>query len=460
MNVTPTAADAYRLFHHGALALARAERCGIRVDVEYCARKAKQIEKKTQHLQAKLDDTKLFRQWKHIYGTQANVQSGQQLSRLLYHHMKIEPAKTTTSGEGATDEEALKRLDVPGLDLVLQIRKMHKIRSTYLEAFIREQTDGFIHPSFHLHTVRTYRSSSEGPNFQNIPKRDEESMKICRRAIIPRPGRQLVEADFSALEVNISECYHKDPVMMKYLLDKKSDMHLDMAKQIFMFPEMDKSIPAHKLLRQAAKNGFVFPQFYGDYYANNALYLCDWVKLPPKGRWSEGIGVELPDGTHISDHLRANGIRSFEQFEKHIRDIEEDFWKRRFKVYNSWRERQVREYRKNGYLQLHTGFVCSGIMRRNEIVNYPIQGSAFHCLLFTFIELDRVFQRERWESQLVGQIHDSIIMDVVPEELGYIERELQIIVKEKLPKAWKWIIVPLDIDTERYDVDSPWIKSA
>ena len=85
----------------------------------------------------------------------------------------------------------------------LQIRKLEKIKGTYLEAFVREQTDGFIHPFYNLHNVRTYRSSSADPNFQNIPKRDKESMKICRRAILPRPGHMLVEADFSALEVNI-----------------------------------------------------------------------------------------------------------------------------------------------------------------------------------------------------------------------------------------------------------------
>jgi hypothetical protein len=68
-----------------------------------------------------------------------------------------------------------------------------------------------------------------------------------------------------------------------------------MAKQIFIFDEMSKSIPAHKLLRQAAKNAFVFPQFYGDYFANNANYLCDWVGLP-KGKWKKDIGIELPEG--------------------------------------------------------------------------------------------------------------------------------------------------------------------
>lgn len=457
VKIQATTADAYRLFHEGALALARAEREGIRVDVEYCEKKKKHLERKIKRYQEKLEDSKFYRQWYHVYKGKTNIHSNQQLANILYKKMKIEPVKITESGQGSTDEDALSRLGIPELDLILSIRKLTKIKNTYLENFVKEQYNGFIHPSFNLHNVRTFRSSSDGPNFQNIPKRDKEAMKITRRAILPRPGHMLVEADFSSLEVNISECYHKDPVMMNYLLDPKSDMHLDMAKQIFIMSDMDKSLPAHSTLRQAAKNGFVFPQFYGDYYGNNAYALADWVKLP-HGRWKNGQGIELPDGSHISDHFRKNGINSFEQFTEHIKKVEDDFWNRRFKEYGKWRERSVREYRKNGFLKLHTGFTCSGIMRKNEITNYPIQGAAFHCLLFTFIELDKIARKEKWKTKLVGQIHDSILLDAYPNELPRIKEALQIIVKETLPNAWKWIIVPLDIDVDEYGVDQPWIS--
>lgn len=455
-NIQATTADAYRLFHDGALALARAERQGIRVDIEYCNQKKEHLERKIDYYQKKLEETKLYKHWRYIYKARTNIHSNQQLSRILY--TKIKPIKTTGSGQGSTDEDALRRLDVPGLDLILAIRKLVKIKNTYLGAFIREQHNGFIHPSFNLHNVRTYRSSSDGPNFQNIPKRDKEAMNITRRAILPRAGHMLVEADFSALEVNISECYHKDPVMMDYLLNPSSDMHLDMAKQIFLLPEMDKSIPSHATLRQAAKNGFIFPQFYGDYYGNNAYSLVDWAKLS-YGRWGKRQGIELPDDTFISDHFIKNGVRSFDQFVKHMKKVEDDFWNRRFKEYGRWREKSVRDYRKNGFLKMHTGFVCSGLMRRNEIINYPLQGSAFHCLLFTFIELDKIAQREKWESKIVGQIHDSILMDVDPIELEQIKEALQTIVTETLPNAWKWIIVPLSIDVDEYGVDQPWISS-
>jgi len=246
--------------------------------------------------------------------------------------------------------------------------------------------------------------------------------------------------------------------MMKYLLDKKSDMHLDMAKQIYMLDEMDKKNPVHAALRQGAKGGFVFPQFYGDYYGNNAYSLCECVGLST-GRWKDGQGLELPDGTSISTHLRSKGIKSFDQFVEHMKKVEDDFWNRRFKEYGRWRDQSVRLYRKRGWLRMHTGFVCSGIMRKNEIMNYPIQGSAFHCLLFTFIELDKIMQKEKWTSRIIGQIHDSILLDADPEEMPRIKEALQTIVKETLPNTWKWIIVPLEIEVDEYGVDKPWIKA-
>ena len=457
MKIKATTADAYELFHNGVLALARAERQGIRVDTDYCIRKRNHLNRKISRLQKQLEETKLYQRWNLIYKAKTNIHSNHQLSQVLYKNMKIQPLKLTESGEGSTDEEALSRMDVPGLDLILKIRKLAKIRSTYLEGFYREAQNGYIHPSFNLHNVRTYRSSSADPNFQNIPKRDKEAMEICRRALLPRPGHLLLEADFSALEVMISACYHKDPTMLKYLKDKKADMHLDMAKQIFMFDELDKANPTHHILRQAAKNGFVFPQFYGDYYGNNALGLCDWTKLP-QGKWKPGMGLELPSGEHISDHLIKSGIRSFPQFTDHMKQVEDDFWGKRFRVYNSWRKAWVERYRRKGSLQMLTGFVCSGIMRRNEIINYPIQGTAFHCLLLTFVLLDKAMREEGWRSRLVGQIHDSIMMDVHPDELEHIEKTAHKIVKEDLPNTWDWIIVPLEIEIENYGVDNAWVK--
>ena len=456
MKIRATTADAYRLFHDGALALARAERQGIRVDTEYCEQERVELTRKILLLREELESSRFYRRWVRIYGTKTNLDSDHQLAHVLYRVLKITPPKTTATGAGSTDEEALAQIDIPELKAIIQIRKLAKVRDTYLGAFIREQYDGYLHPGFDLHTVRTYRSSSSGPNFQNIPMRDEESMRICRRALLPRPGHQLAELDFAAMEIRISACYHKDPVMLRYLEDPSSDMHLDLAKQIFCFNGLDRSLPAHYTLRQAAKNGFIFPQFYGDYHGNNVASICEWIKLP-RGRWKPGMGIQLPDGVHISDHLRGVQLDSFERFTEHIKAVEDDFWSNRFKIYNAWREAWVAQYRRRGHLKMLTGFVVSGEMRKNQIINSPIQGTAFHCLLFTFIRLDEIMRKERWRSKLIGQIHDSIVMDVHPDELPRVEEVARRIVKEELSSRWDWIIVPMDVDLEVYEVDGPWV---
>ncbi|OQC75327.1 MAG: DNA polymerase I [Spirochaetes bacterium ADurb.Bin001] len=459
VKVAATLHDAYELIHKGVLALARAERQGIRIDVDYCLKQKEKLTKKIDHYQKKLQATKFYRRWDKIYQGKVNIHSNTQLSNILYKHMKIDPPKVTDSGQGATDEEALKRINIPELKYIIKIRKWAKIRDTYLESFLRETNkDGYMRPNFNLHIVRTYRSSSSDPNFQNIPKRDKKAMEICRRAILPRPGHLLLEADFSALEVMISACYHKDPTMLNYLRNKDSDMHGDMAKQIFFLNSLDKSLPPHKTLRQAAKNGFVFPQFYGDYYKNNAIGICDWIQLPINQKWTKIGGIELPEGRTIAEQLHQNKIKSFDDFVEHIKGVEDHFWNKRFSVYKQWKEDLIAEYRRKGYLQMYTGFICSGVMRKNEITNYPIQGSAFHCLLKTFTKVDERMREENWKSRLIGQIHDSMIMDVDPKELDHIQETQNHIVKVELPKEWPWIIVPLEIEADVYGVNQPWVK--
>jgi len=110
-----TTKDAYQLFHEGTLALARAERQGIRLDVNYCEKQKKLLTNKINRAYEKFKETKLY------------LDSNHQLGYILYHIMKIEPPKLTVSGKGATDEEALMQLDLPELKWIKEIRKFKKI---------------------------------------------------------------------------------------------------------------------------------------------------------------------------------------------------------------------------------------------------------------------------------------------------------------------------------------------
>jgi len=464
VNVSLTTQDAYNLMHNGILAFQRAEKAGIRIDTNYCERKQNHLTRKEDRLLRLFKTTELAHKWKRKYKEKTNYNSDYQLGDMLYNVLQAEPPKRTSSGKGSVDEEALRQLDVDGLQRLLDLRKIRKTRDTYLENFKREQVGGYIHPIINLHTTQTFRPSTNNPNLANIPKRDAWMHKACRQALFPRPGHQLFEVDFGALEVMIAYCYHKDPNMYEYLTSDEADMHGDMAKQIFIldgyFERIQnagglKKVATLKTLRDATKNGFVFPQFYGDYHGNNAISLaCEWGKLP-KGKWKKGQGIPMPD-CYLSDHFIRNGIKSFDDFVEHMKKIEEDFWNRRFAEYGNWRENWLEKYRENGYFDMFTGFRCKGVMRKNEVINYPVQGAAFHCLLWCFIEVDRIAQEEGWDSRLVNQIYDSMILDVHPDELEHVAWTINKVATVDLPNAWPWIQIPLEVEADACPVDHSW----
>ena len=457
--LTPDSLRAHKLLQEGTLALARAEQQGIRVDVEYLEGKRKHLTREIGKLEKEFIKTNFYKHWEHASKGKVNIYSNAQLSFFLYKIKKFKVEKETVSGQGATDEEALQRMNIPELNNLLRIRKLKKVRDTYLEGFMREQVDGYIHPFFNLHLVKTYRSSSDHPNFQNIPKRDKEAMNIVRRSLFPRPGHQLLELDYSGLEVRIAACYHKDKTMLRYIKDPTTDMHGDMARQLFIIDNFDPDKhPSHYVLRQAAKNGFVFPEFYGDYYKNCAENMaCSWGKLPQQGLWKPGQGIELDKGT-LADHFIDKNIKSLDKFIDHVQVIEKDFWGNRFAQYAKWKEKWYDNYKRKGKVVMHTGFQCSGAMSRNDVINYPVQGSAFHCLLWSFIQLDKILAEKGMRSRLVGQIHDSILIDVHPNELEDVAKFAYKVTCQDLPKAWDWIIVPLDIEIELCPIDSSWAE--
>jgi DNA polymerase I len=447
--------DAYKLLHQGTLALARAERQGIRVDIDYIHRTKKELDQKIKDTEEQLKQTNFYRRWVHSRGeNEPNLNSDPQLKHYLYKIRKETPPKQTASGAGSTDEKSLKELGIPELDYILEARKLKKLKNTYLDQFERETVDGYLHPSFNLQTVVSYRSSSNNPNFQNIPIRDEEAKLITRRALFPRPGHQLLEVDYSGLEFNINACYSKDPAMLEYCRNPNSDPHADVANQVFLI-NYDPTIPGHKTLRSAAKNGFTFPELYGDYYKNCATNLaCNWGGLKPGRKWKKGQGIELGDA-HLSDHLIDSSIKSLFEYTDHIRQVERDFFDR-FAIHKKYMEETWNNYLDSGLIEFYTGFSCKGALTKNQVLNYRIQGSAFHILLKSFIKLDAIMRDEKWDSKLIGQIHDSIVFDIHPAELNHVAKVIHEVTTKEVPSEWSWIIVPLKVDMELSPVDCSW----
>lgn len=455
MEVFPSQLDALNLLQDGILAFARAERQGIRVDVDYCLKKQKHLTRKIDLLKNEFSESNFFKHWKHIYKEKTNIDSDTQLAHILYDIKKIKPVKFTPKGRGSTDEEALLQLNLPEISTRIQIGKLQKIKD-YLDNFHREQVDGYLHPFYNLHIAITYRSSCDHPNFQNIPKRDYEAMAICRRALLARPGHLLAEIDFSGIEVKVSACYHKDPNMLRYINDETTDMHRDLCKLLFFLNDFDKKIPGHKYLRDATKNGFTFPEFYGSYFVNCANNLaCTWGKLK-QGKWESGQGVEIVPEFYLSDLFIQNGIKSYSDFVSHVESIEKDFWEERFNVYKQWKDQRWREYQRDGYFDSYTGFRFSGVMSKKDVTNYPIQCSAFHCNLWSFIQVDHILWERNFDSKLIGQIHDSMILDIHPDEMKEVLKIVHNVTTKKLLKHFKWICVPMEVECEVTEVDKPW----
>lgn len=599
--------DTNKFFLDGILALSRMEQQGFRIDLDYISRKKTEIDQQIIKLEKEFISSKFYAGWKNSQNGKINIYSPIQLSNYIYGVKKIRINKETITGQGSTDEETLKQLGIPELEILLRIKKLKKIRDTYLEGFEKEQVDGYIHPFFNLHLVKTFRGSSDSPNFQNIPKRDKEAMDICRKAIFPHPGHLLMEIDYKQLEVRVSACYCNDKKLIEDILE--GDMHRDMASEIFCIKKYRTDEPSHKVLRNAAKNGFVFPQFYGDYYKNCASNLAvNWGELPKHGRWKNGMGIPF-ENVNLADHLIANGFKSLDDFTLHIQKIEQDFWGKRYYTFSKWKEEWWNKYLKTGIVYSKTGFEYSGVMNKKDVVNYPIQGclqgsskiltnegwhridtllnknvkvwtgfewadafainmgkaqlakieldsgiiikcdtrhklknelnnwvnfkdlqignnvalpiipncleassnitwefnrfnpnfelyrynkiksikiinkeedtytmsvnhplhqfvadgvitknSAFHCLLWDIIEINKAIISEHLDTRLVGQIHDAIVLDVNPKELKYIVDIVKCIMCRDIRKVWDWIIVPLDVDIEICDVDASWAE--
>ena len=346
---------------------------------------------------------------------------------------------------------------IPNNHKITKIEYINKIVDVYdIEI---EEHHNFIANEICVH------NSSDSPNFQNIPIRNPEISKLVRRAFVSRDGYQLVEVDYGGAEIHGAAWYHKDPVMLEYLCNPKKDLHRDMAKQCYLLPknELTKSTDKDdakriKNIRYCGKNMFVFPQFYGDYYIDCSRAL-----------W-EAIGVmklHTKDGRSLYKFLKTNGIKKLGicdpkqkprkgTFEKHIQDVEHDFWNNRFKIYNQWRKEWYWSYQKRGWFNTLTGFHFEGYFKRNEVINYPVQGVAFHCLLWSLIRIQKLLKKYSMRTLIVGQIHDSIISDVYRKELqNYLEICRQVMVVD-IKKHWKWIITPIDIEAEVSPLGGNW----
>lgn len=451
----PVTDKAYQLFHEGSIALSQIEANGLRIDVDYLNKAISKTKDKIKKITMRMREDKIFKKkWRKHFGQKTNMGSREQLGKVLFTIMKYPCPSHTDTGRPKVDKEALSSVDLDFVRDFIKLEKLKKVKSTYLDGILRETVDGILHPFFNLNIARTYRGSSDHPNFQNNPIKDPAMKKLVRTAFIARPNHQIVEVDYGGVEICNAACYHKDPRMIAYIKDDTKDLHRDMGAQCYMLPRKQVTWG----IRDCGKNRFIFPQFYGDYYIHCAENLWKGIRE---------MNLKTTDGLSVRKHLKRKGIIRLGDcnpeespvegtFEYHIREVEDDFWNNRFSVYRDWKKKWYEEYLKKGYFITLTGFKIEGVYNRKEVINYPIQGSAFHWLLWSIIRINKLLKKYRMRSLLTGQIHDSLIADVYKKELqNYLSIVHQVMTID-VRKHWRWIIVPLTVEAEASPVGGSW----
>lgn len=450
----PATPEAYQLMHEGALALADMEANGFKVNIDYVNRQIEKVGNQIEKREEKLKGYDLWKTWTKMYGRNAGLTKRKQLVKVLMQEGLLKDVKISDKGNVVGDRDALERVDHPFIGELIEVDKLRKLQGTYLEGIRREvDPNGLLHCFFNLHLVTSYRGSSDSPNLQNIPIRDPGIAKIIRRAFVPRADdRVLVEIDYSGVEVKISAVYNEDPALLAYLAGE-GDMHRDAAADLYMC-EPDQ---VSKTIRGMVKNQYVFPEFYGSYYKQCAPAL--WESI-------DRYGFEV-DGTPMKEWLKAKGIRKRGDcipdersvpgtFEHHVAQCERVLWNDRFHVYRDWKKLWYAKYVRRGYFRYKTGFVVDSIVNRKEACNWPVQGTAFHCLLWSLIQINKQIKKKKMDALLVSNIHDSIVADVHKDQVhDYVALAMKIMTK-RIMKHWSWLTVQLDAEAEVAPVGKSW----
>jgi len=455
--VSPVAID---LMRRGTIALSRIESNGILVDEVYLDRAIRRTQKKVKRIRNELIRDPVYKVWRKRFGARTKLGAPEQLAKVVFEDYKYEPIKGhTKTKKYKANEEAFEHVDLPFVKTLFEMKRLQKALSTNLKGLKREIIDGYVHAIYNLNVAITFRSTCTDPNVQNQPVRNEDIGALIRRCFIAPKRYRIGEIDYSKIEVCIAACYTKDPTLIKDVEDSNADMHRDTAKQLFKLGTTDAKL---KPIRQTAKNGFVFPEFYGSYYVDCAKNIWDDIVR---------YNLQTTKGVPLREHLKRKGIterglcdkdKEYDlepfTFEYLVKQVEEDFWKRRFKVYSQWKIDWWQKFLRRAWFKMKTGFICQGLLNRKQVCNSPIQGSAFHCLLWSLIELEEWLRKSKCKTKIIGEIHDSMLLQFHVREVEDVLHKANEIMTQNIREAWPWIIVPLAIEAEIAPEGGSWAQ--
>jgi len=217
-----------RLFYDVELPLAdvlgEIERIGMPIDARTLEVIGGEIESRVEELEQRIYEDA---------GLQFNIGSPKQLGEVLFERLSLPPVRKTKTGY-STDARVLQQLAIehPVAERIIQYRELTKLRGTYIEGLLKLiSDDGRIHTTLNQTTTATGRISSDSPNLQNIPVRTELGTKI-RDAFTASPGRRLVVADYSQIELRILAHMTGEPSLVEAFVSGE-DIHTRTASEVF-----------------------------------------------------------------------------------------------------------------------------------------------------------------------------------------------------------------------------------
>ena len=169
-------------------------------------------------------------------GGNFNLDSPKQLQEVIYGRLGVPVEKKTPKGQPSTAEPVLQDLARQGYELpttILEYRGLKKLKSTYTDKLPLQidQRTGRVHTSYHQAVAATGRLSSSDPNLQNIPIRTAEGRRV-RQAFVAEPGKRLVAADYSQIELRIMAHLSGD-AGLNAAFAENLDIHRATASEVF-----------------------------------------------------------------------------------------------------------------------------------------------------------------------------------------------------------------------------------
>jgi len=385
--------------------LAEMELTGVLLDVPF-------LRHMSEELAARM--TGIEKQVYEAVGKAFNINSTQQLSDVLFHHLRLEPPDRTwktASGHYSTSADVLEALRGrhPVVDWVLEHRELSKLKSTYVDALPSavDAVTGRVHTSYSQTAVVTGRLSSSNPNLQNIPIRTEESRRV-RKGFIAAPGNVLLSVDYSQIELRIVAHMASDEAMLAAFRHGQ-DIHATTAAAIY-------SLPLEAVTKEQRRHAKAIN--FGLIYGMSAFGLTRSTELTL---------------AESQDFVAAY----FEQFPSVKRYLDET---RRLAARQGYVETLLGRRR---YFPALKSQLNQNVKNREEreAINAPIQGTAADIMKIAMLRIPEYLKRAGLRGQMLLQVHDEIVLECPHQELAETARLVQQVMESAYPLS-----IPLSTD--------------